>query len=146
MFGNLTGFETLFNELRRWDTGWDDFLAGSPWTSGLRSAGLGAYPPLNIGSSPESVDVYLFAAGIDPATITVELQQNLLTVAGERKDEAPGNATYYRRERFQGKFHRVITLPEDVDPDKVEAHYRDGLLHVRVGRQVAARPRRIEVH
>jgi HSP20 family protein len=144
MLGQLSRLDSLLDELRRWDTGWDEFF-GPPWVSGIRAMQQGTYPPLNVGSSPDSVDVYLFAPGIDPGSLDVSLQQNLLTVSGERKADTAEQATYYRRERFNGTFQRVITLPEDVDPDQVEARYRDGVLHVRVGRQEAVKPRRIEV-
>ena len=53
--------------------------------------------------------------------------------------------SYYRKERFVGAFHRVITLPEDVDPDQVETHYHNGILQIHVKRQVAVRPRQIKV-
>jgi HSP20 family protein len=54
-------------------------------------------------------------------------------------------ADYYRKERFEGEFRRVVTLPDDVDVDKVGAKYRDGVLHVTVQRREAARPRQISV-
>jgi len=56
------------------------------------------------------------------------------------------NATYYRNERFEGEFRRSIALPEDIDPDKVEASYRDGIVEIRVQRREASRPRQIEIH
>jgi HSP20 family protein len=105
----------------------------------------GTYPPVNVGSTPEQVDVYLFAAGVDSKSLDITLQQNLLTVAGERKLITEEGADYYRKERFDGAFRRVVTLPEDVDPDKVDASYRDGVLHVRIQRREAVRPRQIEV-
>jgi len=145
MAANLL-LDNLLNELRRWGPEWDDYFTGSPWRSGIRSVQQGTYPPLNVGSSPESVDVYLFVAGLDPQSLDVSLQQNLLTVSGERREQPREDATWYRRERFGGSFQRVLTLPEDVDPEKVDAQYRDGVLHVRVGRQGRVKPRRIEVH
>jgi HSP20 family protein len=146
MFGNLSTFGSLLDELRRWDSDWNDRFARSPWGTSIRAVDYGTYPPLNVGSSHDSVDVYLFAAGIDPKSLDVSLQQNLLTLSGERQAEEREGATYYRRERFRGKFQRVLTLPEDVDPDKVEASYRDGVLHVRIGRREEVKPRRIEVN
>jgi HSP20 family protein len=146
MFGNLSTFGSLLDELRRWDSDWDELFTRSPWGSSIRAVEYGTYPPLNVGSSPDSVDVYLFAAGLEPKSLDVSLQQNLLTISGERKADTEENATYYRRERFHGAFQRVLTLPEDVDPDKVDASYRDGVLHVRIARREAVKPRRIEVH
>lgn len=145
MFGNLSTFGSLLDELRRWDSDWDNLFVATPFGSSIRSVEYGTYPPLNVGSSPDSVDVYLFAAGIDPKTLDVSLQQNLLTVSGERKADQEENATYYRRERFRGDFQRVLTLPEDIDPDKVDASYRDGVLHVRIARREEVKPRRIEI-
>jgi len=49
-------------------------------------------------------------------------------------------------ERFSGRFHRVITLTDDLDPAEVRATYRDGVLHVSIARQKAAQPRRVEVN
>lgn len=146
MNGNVSPFDTLLDELRRWDQEWENGFTSSPWFTGIRSMGRGTFPPLNVGASADSVDVYLFAPGLDPKSLNLSLQQNLLSVSGERSEEPRQDATYYRRERFNGSFQRVLTLPEDVDPDDVEARYNDGVLHIRIGRQEAVKPRRIEVH
>jgi HSP20 family protein len=144
MFGNLSGFGTgLFDEFRRFDQELDQ-LFGAQWP--LRSAAQGTFPPLNVGTSADSVDVYVFAAGLDPQTLDLSLQRNLLLISGERKHDRDENAGFYRQERFAGAFQRAITLPDDVDPDKVEASYRNGVLHIAVGRREAARPRQIEIH
>jgi HSP20 family protein len=55
-------------------------------------------------------------------------------------------ADYYRRERFDGDFRRVVSLPDDVDPDRVDAKYRDGVLQITVQRREIARPRQITVN
>jgi len=68
-----------------------------------------------------------------------------LTVSGQRSIPVDEKATYYRKERYEGEFRRVITLPEDVDPDRVEAKYRDGVLQISVQRKETARPRQIQV-
>lgn len=146
MNGNLSPLQTLLDELWRWDQDWDSAFSASPWSSGLRSVRQGTYPPLNVGSSTDSVDVYVFAAGLDPKELDVSVQQNLLTITGSRESAREDGATYYRRERFGGSFQRVLTLPEDVDPDKIEARYTDGVLHVRLARREEVKPRRIEVH
>lgn len=146
MNGNLSPFESLLDELWRWDRDWSSSFSPSPWFSGIRSVRQGTYPPINVGSSADSVDVYLFAAGMDASALDVSLKQNLLTISGKRSMRAEEGATYYRRERFSGSFQRVLTLPEDVDPDRVEATYKDGVLHVRIGRREEVKARRIEVH
>ena len=146
MFGSLNGFgDSLLDEFRRMQREMDQFVGGSPWPSSIRAVARGTYPPINIGSTPEQVDVYLFAAGVDTATLDISIQQNLLTVAGDRKLQVEEGADYYRKERYDGGFRRVVTLPEDVDPEQVEAAYRDGVVHVTIRRRESTRPRQITV-
>lgn len=148
MFGSLfSSFDSgLGDELRRLENEVDQLFGSSAWPAGIRSVRRGTFPPINVGATPERVDVYLFAAGLDPKSLDLSIQQNLLAVSGSRKVEAREDAEYYRRERFDGDFRRVISLPEDVDPDRVEAKYRDGVLQITVRRREAARPRQITVN
>jgi len=146
MFGNLTNFEgTLFDDLRRMQQEMEEVLGPRGWPAGIRSVARGTYPPINVGATSDRVDVYLFAAGLDPKMLDISIQQNLLTVAGERKVEVPESAEHYRRERFSGPFRRVISLPDDVDPNKVDARYADGLLQISVRRREASQPRQIRI-
>lgn len=136
----------LLQEFRRLEQEMDEMLGRWSWPSGARLASRGTYPPMNIGTTGENVEVYLFAAGLDPATLDISVQQNLLTVSGERTVPEQKNATWYRQERFDGAFRRVISLPDDVDPDRVSARYRDGVLQITAARRQAAKPRQIEIH
>jgi HSP20 family protein len=146
MFADLTNFGGgLFDEFRRLQDELEGLSGRWPLPSGIRSVARGTYPPINVGATPEQVDVYVFAAGLDTKTLDISLQQNLLTISGERKAPASEEANYYRKERFDGTFRRIVTLPEDVDPDRVEARYRDGVLEIHIGRREATRPRQIEV-
>ena len=145
MFRDVSLLDRLFDQILNADSDWPR-TGGSPWVSGIRSVSRGTFPPLNIGASPDSVDVYIFAAGLDPKGLDVTLQQNILTVSGERQSQAAEKSVFYRRELFEGPFQRVITLPEDVDPDAVTAHYQNGVLHVRIGRREEVRPKQIQIH
>ena len=147
MYENLLGgFEgDLFDQFSRLETEMGQLFGHSPWPAGIRAVQRGTFPPINVGATPERVEVYLFAAGLDPTKLEVSIQQNLLSISGSRKISANENAEYYRRERYDGDFRRVITLPEDVDPQRVEARYRDGVLQITVQRREAARPRQITV-
>jgi HSP20 family protein len=145
MFRDVSLLDRLFDQILNADSDWPG-TGGSPWVSGIRSVSRGTFPPLNIGASPDSVDVYIFAAGLDPKSLDVTLQQNILTVSGERQSQAAEKSVFYRRELFEGPFQRVITLPEDVDPDAVTAHYQNGVLHVRIGRREEVRPKQIQIH
>lgn len=146
MFGSLTNFEGgLFDDLRRLQHEMERINGPRTWPAGIRSVARGTYPPINVGVTPDGVDIFVFAAGLDPKTSDISIQQNLLTVSGERKVKMGEDVEHYRQERFNGAFTRVISLPEDVDPDKVDAHYVDGVLRVSIKRRETSRPRQIEV-
>jgi HSP20 family protein len=146
MFGLLSGFDSdLFGQLERMRREMDALFGTRPGTTGIRSLASGTFPPINVGASPERVDVYVFAPGIDPKALSVSLQQSLLTIAGERTLQYPEDVEFYRQERFDGAFRRVLTLPDDVDPDRVEASYREGVLHIKIQRREEVRPRQIEI-
>ena len=148
MFTNLWGGldTSLFDEFRRLETEMDQLLGRWAWPAGIRAVRRGTFPPINVGSTPDRVDVYVFAAGLDPKTLDISIQQNLLAVSGSRQLEVDEAADYYRRERFDGDFRRVITLPDDVDPERVDAKYRDGVLQITVQRRESARLRQITVN
>ena len=148
MFGNLFGGldTSLFDELRRIETEVDQLLGRQTWPIGIRAVRRGTFPPINVGSTPDRVDVYIFAPGLDPKKLDISIQQNLLSVSGSRSAAEDGDVDYYRRERFEGDFKRVVTLPDDVDPDKVDARYRDGVLQITVQRRESARPRQITIN
>lgn len=112
----------------------------------IRGGTRGGFPALNIGSTPQSVEIYAFAPGVDPASLDVQIEKGVLTIAGERAAEPlPEKATLHIEERFSGRFRRVITLPDDIDPNRATAKYRDGVLHISIARQEAAIPRRITI-
>jgi HSP20 family protein len=135
----------LFAEFDRLQREVSSLFDASP---SIRGLGRGSYPALNVGVSPTSVELYAFAPGLDPATIDVNLERGVLSLAGERKNTLPAadaKTTVHLEERFAGHFRRVVSLPEDIDPESVAASYTDGVLHVTVKRREAAQPRRITV-
>ena len=115
----------------------------------IRGFGRGGFPALNIGGTPQTVEVYAFAPGLDPATLEIDLERGMLTIAGERKSQLPeagAQSTLHINERFAGSFRRVISLPDDADPDAVTASFKDGVVHISIQRRAAAQPRRITIH
>ena len=144
---------SLFSELERLQRDFDDWFGrGQP--SGIRAVAPGTFPPINVGTTPASVEIYAFAPGIDPKSIDVSVEKGLLTISGNRttgaedgKESREGkDEIAYARERFTGPFRRVVSLPEDADTTKVEASYRNGVLKLVVPRLEAARPRQIAVN
>jgi HSP20 family protein len=115
----------------------------------IRGIGRGGFPALNVGGTPTSVEIYAFAPGLDPASMEVSLDRGILTIAGERPASLPSvdddESAAHINERFAGRFRRVVSLSDDVDPNSVSAHYCDGVLHINVKRHESAQPRRITV-
>ena len=114
----------------------------------IRGFTRNGFPALNVGSTPEALEIYAFAPGVDPTTLEVNLERGLLTISGDRKSslpEADDKAAVHINERFEGSFRRVMTLPDDADPDAVDAKLRDGVLHITVRRRTSAQPRRISI-
>jgi len=147
MFSSFQAAGSLFPELMRLQRQLEEFLqpAGAV---GIRSPAWGAFPAVNVGSTPDSVEVIAFAPGIDPKDIEITVDRGLLTLSGERSGETSQDQTginAYSQERFTGKFRRVLSLPEDADPQKVEAKFSDGILHVTVAKKESAKRRRISV-
>jgi HSP20 family protein len=115
---------------------------------GIRAVSDGSYPALNVGHTPQSVEVFAFAPGIDPSKVDVTLDRGVLTIAGERRLDLPQDETkgvVYGQERLQGRFRRAISLPDDIDPNKVNAAYRDGVLRISIARREAMQPKRIAI-
>lgn len=139
--GLLAEFERLQQELQQ------EFAnLGRPGS--IRALASGAFPSLNVGSTPTAIEVYAFAPGLDPAKLDVQIDHGLLSISGERESAFPpdnGTLSTYANERFAGRFKRTVSLPSDADPDKVEAHYRNGVLHITVARQESAQPKRITI-
>ncbi len=112
----------------------------------IRGVARGGFPAINVGGTSKSVEIYAFAPGVDPASLEVEIEKGVLTIAGERKlDEFSETASVHIDERFAGRFRRIVSLPDDINAAAIKAKYRDGVLHVSVARSEAAQPRRIQI-
>ncbi|NYH26029.1 Hsp20/alpha crystallin family protein [Paraburkholderia bryophila] len=136
----------LFRELDRLQRQMSGVFGSFP--SSLRSSASGAFPPVNIGTTDESIEIVAFAPGLDASKFDVSIDKGLLTIAGEREPSQRASAEagrQYAQERFSGSFRRVIELPQHADPDSVQARYVDGCLLVSVGKREASRPRSVTV-
>jgi HSP20 family protein len=111
------------------------------------AATAGAFTPaLDVEETDEGFTLHIELPGVAADEVEVSLEENVLTVAGERRFYEEKDAEGFRRiERHFGRFHRAIRLPDRVDADGVEAAYRDGMLTVRVPKAEEAKPRRIAV-
>lgn len=132
----------IFAEMDRLQRVMQQAVNSSPSIRG-RSRG---FPAVNIGETPASIEVYVFAPGVDPQALDVQFDKGTLTVSGERKaQDVPERASLHIDERYAGRFRRVVSLPENVDPNAIKATYRNGVLHIRVGRRAETQPRRVAI-
>ena len=147
MYTSFRPAADVFSELNRLQ-GILDQVFGPAERSSIRSLTGSTFPVINVGTTPDAVEIMALAPGLELDTLQLTVDRGLLTIAGERKSQLPeaGDRTsVYAQERFAGAFRRVVSLPDDADPAKVDASYRDGILRVTVAKRESSKPRRIEV-
>jgi HSP20 family protein len=104
-------------------------------------------PPVDIYEDEHSIMLKLEAPGIDEKDIDVRLENNTLTVHGERKIEKEEKEENFRRvERQYGSFTRSFTLPSSVDTGQVSADYEKGVLKIKLAKKTEAKPKQIKVN
>jgi HSP20 family protein len=104
-------------------------------------------PPVDVYEDEHNITLKIEVPGIDEKDIDVRIENNTLTVHGERKFEKEEKEENYRRvERQYGSFTRTFTLPTTVDAEKVEANYEKGVLKVKLAKKAEAKPKQIKVN
>ncbi len=104
-------------------------------------------PPVDVYEDEHNVTLKIEVPGIDEKDIDVRIENNTLTVHGERKFEKEEKEENYRRvERQYGSFTRSFTLPNTVDPDQVHATYDKGVLKISMAKKAEAKPKQIKVN
>ncbi|MFZ3211218.1 MAG: Hsp20/alpha crystallin family protein [Terriglobales bacterium] len=104
-------------------------------------------PPVDIYEDEQNVTLKVEVPGLDPKDVDVRVENNTLTIRGERKfekDEKEEN--FHRVERHYGSFVRSFTLPNTVDPDNVKADYENGVLKIQLAKRAEAKPKQIKVN
>lgn len=104
-------------------------------------------PPVDVYEDEHNVTLKIEVPGIDEKDIDVRIENNTLTVHGERKFEKQEKEENYRRvERQYGSFTRSFTLPNTVDSENVVANYDQGVLKVKLAKKAEAKPKQIKVN
>jgi HSP20 family protein len=105
------------------------------------------YPKVDIYDSDENIVITAELPGIEKKDIVIDVKDGVLTLKGERSsDNEIKEEKYYCRERTFGKFERVFRLPSDVDPEKISADYKDGILKIDIPKPEGKKPKQIAVH
>jgi len=146
-FGRGRGFSDLHSEMNRL---FDETYGGlSRWPGGQqRAQQLTEWAPaVDVLQRDGDLVVRAELPGVRPEDVDITLQNRVLTISGQRREEQEEQrGGYYVRERRHGSFRRSMTLPEGVDEDRVRAWYENGVLEVTIEGAAAARePRRIQV-
>lgn len=132
-FGTLLGLQNALNSYRR-----SDWLQSGP------SAG-GSYPPLNVFRKGDDFALIAEVPGISPSDLDIQVKGRTVRLSGSKAVGYPEKASVHRRERAEGRFDRSITLPIEVDQDRVTAECRDGVLAVTLPRAERDKPRSIRI-
>jgi HSP20 family protein len=133
-FRELTALQSEVNRLFS-RAGGSDVAERQSWT-----------PSVDVIETEDAIKLKAELAGMDPKDISIEVQDNVLTVSGERRfEDEVKEDKYYRIERRYGSFSRSLNLPMTADEDKIQAKYNDGVLEVTVPKAEIAKPKKIAV-
>jgi HSP20 family protein len=128
----------------------DRFFNAPLFGSGVFSDESGAalwYPSVDMFETDESLIIKAELAGLSKDDIDVNVENGKLMLSGERKSENEVDEDkFYRRERTYVRFVRTFALPADVDPDKIAAEFKDGVLNIKVPKPEGKNPKQITVH
>jgi len=103
-------------------------------------------PPIDVVETQDEYLVFADLPGLDRKDIELSLASNVLTLGGERKEGSESDKRrFYREESWTGSFRRTISLPNTIDPEKISAELKDGVLEVRIGKKAEVKPRQIAV-
>jgi HSP20 family protein len=102
-------------------------------------------PPVDVAETQEKIIVRAEVPGMKQEEIQIEFENGLLSIRGERKLIKEEGVTFHRVERTFGNFSRSFTLPRTIDPEKISASYRDGVLQIEVPKKEEAKPKQIRI-
>lgn len=131
---------TLRDEMDRM---WERFLGEWPTVEPFRREWT---PSLDVSETKNNIVVKAEAPGVDPKDIDISLTGDVLTIKGEKKQEKEEkDQNYHRVERSYGVFERSVRLPQEVQSDKIEASYKNGILKITLPKSEEANKKEIKI-
>lgn len=135
-------FWSLQDEIQRMNEGlgkamrrFHDYQDGEFW-----------HPSIDLSETEESYNLKAELPGINPDEISIEVNDNVLTLSGERKEEKVSDKeNCHVREMLYGKFSRSVSLPVPIDAEKIKAKFESGVLKVTIPKSEKVKPRKIEI-
>ncbi|HLK26474.1 MAG TPA: Hsp20/alpha crystallin family protein [Caulobacteraceae bacterium] len=135
-----SAFDTLLGLQRALDN-----YRTSSWLDGAGLSGGGAYPPVNVFRKGDDVALIAELPGVAKSDIEIQVKGRTVRISGGKSVEYPQGSAVHRRERLAGRFDRAVSLPFDIDAERVQAECRDGVLAVLLTRAEHEKPKTIKV-
>ncbi len=132
-------FEALFSLQRALDA-----RLASDWLQD-QTTSEGAFPPVNVFQQDGDLLAIIELPGIDRSSLQIEAKENVIRIAGKKAVTYPEGVSVHRRERVAGEFDRTISVPVRLEPDRIKAEYREGVLALFLPRSERDKPRTITV-
>jgi HSP20 family protein len=140
MIGSYNALEALFDFQRALDSRLE-----SDWLRGA-TAGTGAFPPINVFQQGDSLVAIIELAGINKSELEIQAKDSTIRISGKKNVAYPEKVSLHRRERLSGTFDRTLTVPIQIDADRIKAEYRDGVLALFIPRAESDKPRSISIN
>jgi HSP20 family protein len=137
-FEPFKDLESLSSKMQKF---FDDYpAAGTEYASTF-------HPKIDITESENSISIEAELPGVKKEDIKLQIEDNILTISGEKKNAPSGEKNYFRSERCFGNFSRRFTIPADVDIQSVAAEFTDGILNINIEKRIEkhAKERTIEI-
>jgi len=132
-------FDALLNLQRalegRFDSGWLNDQTTSQ----------GPFPPINVFQQGDDILAIIELPGVEKDSLQVQAKENTVRIAGKKSVSFPQGVSVHRGERTSGEFNRTLSLPVQLDPDRIQAEYRDGILALHLPRADRDKPRSIKI-
>jgi HSP20 family protein len=144
MFRRLNDIERIFGTMDYFKNQMNRFFEDVESGRASLTQG-GVWPPTNFFDDGDAILVYCELPGMDESEINIKLQNNLLTIKGERKANMPEGYAILRQERNVAPFSRSFTLPVEIDASKTDATLKNGILTIRLVKAQATKPKKIVV-
>jgi HSP20 family protein len=136
LFGLHNSINRMFNDFFSPTVSNDEALSVRGWN-----------PVVDIYENEENIVIKAELPGVAKKDMAIDVKGRVLTLKGERStDNEVKEDNYYRQERYYGKFERCFTLPVEIDPEKIKADYKDGVLKIDIPKAEESKPKQVTIH
>jgi len=140
MIGSYNALDALFDFQRALESRLE-----SDWLRGA-TAGTGAFPPINVFQQRDNLVAIIELAGINKSELEIQAKDSTIRISGKKNVAYPEKVSLHRRERLSGTFDRTLTVPIQIDAERIKAEYRDGVLALFIPRAESDKPRSISIN